>query len=236
MNPIGGDTRKVEPLAAREDGDRNLLRLGRREDELHMRRRLFERFEQRVERLRRDHVDFVDDVDLEARSRGAIGDGLAEFADVLDAVVGGAVDFENVDVLAGGDRLARVANAARSSRRAFLAVERLGEHPRHRRLADAAGAGEEIGMSDAAGDDRLLQRFDDDVLTDEIFEPLRPITASEDGVAFRRSIGCLDWLIWLPGSDGRLGFPLRHPHLDIGRRSETWEGGRGDPTRIRLRV
>ena len=55
---------KVESLAAREDRRRDLVGLGRGEDEDDVRRRLFERLEERVERLRREHVDFVDDVDL----------------------------------------------------------------------------------------------------------------------------------------------------------------------------
>ena len=45
------DAGEIEPLAAREDRDRNLVRLGRGEDELHVLRRLFQRLEQRVERL-----------------------------------------------------------------------------------------------------------------------------------------------------------------------------------------
>ena len=37
---------EIEPLAARQDRDRNLVRLGRAEDELHVLRRLFERLQQ----------------------------------------------------------------------------------------------------------------------------------------------------------------------------------------------
>ena len=40
---------------------------GRAEDELHVLGRLFERLQQGVEGLAREHVDFVDDVDLEPR-------------------------------------------------------------------------------------------------------------------------------------------------------------------------
>ena len=48
-----------------------LLRLGRRQDELHMRRRLLQRLQQRVERRLGEHVHFVDDVDLEPARRAA---------------------------------------------------------------------------------------------------------------------------------------------------------------------
>ena len=54
-------------LAARQHGHRHLADLGRREHELDVGRRLFERLQQRVEGVLRQHVDFVDDVDLVAR-------------------------------------------------------------------------------------------------------------------------------------------------------------------------
>ncbi len=61
------DAPQIEPLAARQNGHRNLADFRRREDEADMLRRLFERLEKRVERVLREHVHFVDDVDLLAR-------------------------------------------------------------------------------------------------------------------------------------------------------------------------
>ena len=46
------DAAQVEALAARQDGDRHLADFGGGEDELRVRRRLFQRLQQRVERLR----------------------------------------------------------------------------------------------------------------------------------------------------------------------------------------
>ena len=46
----GGNAAQVEALAAGEDRGQDLFRVGGGEDELHVRRRLFERLEQRVER------------------------------------------------------------------------------------------------------------------------------------------------------------------------------------------
>ena len=62
---------QIKALAAAEDGRQDLVRLGRREEEFHMWRRLFQRLEQGVEGLFRQHVHFVDDVDLVASRRGA---------------------------------------------------------------------------------------------------------------------------------------------------------------------
>ena len=92
--------------------------LGRAEDELHVLGRLFQRLEQGVERLAREHVDFVDDVDLEPRPAGANVDVLPQLADLVDAAIAGAVDFQHVDVAAGADALADVALVAGRRRRA----------------------------------------------------------------------------------------------------------------------
>ena len=102
----GIDPAQVEALAARQDGDRDLADLGGGEDELGVRRRLLQRLEQRVERLRGQHVDFVEDVDLVARADRRIADGVVDLAHVVDAVVGGGVHLDDVDVPALHDRLA----------------------------------------------------------------------------------------------------------------------------------
>ena len=145
--------------------------------------RLFERLEQGVERLLREHVDFVDDVDLVPRAAGPDGDVLPQLANLVDAAVAGAVDLQHVDIVAGGDAQADVALVARRRRRAVLAVERLGQDAGGRGLADAAGTGEQIGVADAVAGDGLLQRPGDVLLADQLVERLRPIAASDDGVA-----------------------------------------------------
>ena len=77
-------------VGARPDGADDLLGLGRREDELHVLRRLLDDLEQRVEALARDHVGLVDDVDLVARGRRREERLLAQVAGVVDATVAGA--------------------------------------------------------------------------------------------------------------------------------------------------
>ena len=148
----------------------------------------------------RQHVDFVDDVDLVARPAGPILDVAADVADVVDAAVAGAVDLEHVHVLAGGDAAADVAHAAGRRRRAVFAVERLGEDAGRRGLADAAGAGEEVGVGDAVALEGVGQGAGDGFLADEVGEGLRPIAPGEDGVAFGR-VGRFRLGVW----DGLLG-------------------------------
>ena len=63
----GGNTLKVEPLAPRQYRNRHLVHLGCRKQKFDMARRFFKCLQQRVKRVLRQHVDFVDDVNLVTR-------------------------------------------------------------------------------------------------------------------------------------------------------------------------
>ena len=161
---------------------------------------------------RREHVDFVDDVDLVAeRGWGGTGRCCAELADLVDAAVAGAVDLEHVDVVAGGDAACRCRTRRRASAVGPVdAVERLGQDAGGGGLADAAGAGEEVGVGDAIGLDGVGQGLGDRLLADEVGELLRPIAAGQDGVAFRGG---------RPGGSGLLGHDPCVFHLAVVMRS-----------------
>ena len=62
---------------------------------------------------------------------------------------------------------------------ALAAVESLGEDARAGGLADAARAGEQVGVRDAAGLDRARQHLRDVVLADQVREDLRPVLERE---------------------------------------------------------
>ena len=76
----------------------HLLDLGRGEQELHVLRRLLQRLQQAVEGLLRQHVHFVDDVDLGARRHRPVARVLDDLAHVVDAGVRGGVHLDHVDV------------------------------------------------------------------------------------------------------------------------------------------
>ena len=57
-------------------------------------------------------MSFVEDVDFEAVAGGAVARSLAEFADFVDAAVGGGVDFDDIDRVSGADFGAGFADAA----------------------------------------------------------------------------------------------------------------------------
>ena len=62
-----------------------------------MRRRLFERLQQRIEGLIGELMRLIDDVNLETIARGPVAEILDDGARVVDLAIGRAVDFDNVE-------------------------------------------------------------------------------------------------------------------------------------------
>ena len=162
---------------------------GRGEDELHVRRRLLERLEQRVEGRRRKHVHLVHDVELVAAARRRVLHVVDDdLADLVDLRVRGGVELEHVQAVARGDLAAAVALAARLDRRALHAVERLREDARGRGLAGAARADEDVSLRQPVLLDRVLERARDVLLADDLVERLRAIFAGENRVAHAETL------------------------------------------------
>jgi hypothetical protein len=152
-----GNAAKIEALAAAEHRGRDLVRLGGGQDEAGVGRRLLQRLQQRVERAVAQHVHFVDDVDLVAALAGAKAYLVAQFADVVDAVVRRRVDLDQVDHAPFGDRVAGGTGIAGAFAFRRGAVERLGQDARRTGLAGAAWPGEEIGVRNAVFAQRIAQ-------------------------------------------------------------------------------
>ena len=127
-------------------------------------------------------MHLVDDHDLEPIPVWSVGQALLQAADVLDAVVAGPVDLQHVQIVACGDLEAWVASIAGLRCRSMCAVERLGEQASGARLADPAGAREEIGVGHAPALDRVADRAGDVFLPHQIAESLGAVFASKDGV------------------------------------------------------
>ena len=94
---IARDGFEVEYLAAREDGGKYLLLLGGSHDEDDILGWLLQRFEEGVERRRREHVHLVDDIDFVTPYLGRNVYLLDELAYVVGRVVGGCVHLKNVE-------------------------------------------------------------------------------------------------------------------------------------------
>ena len=127
LDILVADTVEIEALAAREDGLQNLLRVGGAQHKDHVRRRLLERLEQRVERRRREHVDLVDDIDLVlATHRGKV-DGVDNLlAHIVHARAACGIELVDIGVVALGDELALLAGAVGHATARTLGARRLG--------------------------------------------------------------------------------------------------------------
>src|SRR6266446_1838905 len=107
-------------------------------------------------------MHFVDDVDLVARRYRPVSHPFGQVADAVDVEARGGVHLDDVDMTVLGDRAAMDALAARRGGRAAGAVrtdavERAGDDPRRRRLADPAHPGEDEGVRDPPGCYRIRQ-------------------------------------------------------------------------------
>ena len=119
----------------------------------------------------------VEDVDLAAPAHRRVGDALAQLADVVDRVVRGRVHLDHVERGGARDRHARVALAARLDRGPVLAVQARREDLRHRGLARAARAHEQVGVVHLAALDGVAQRAHDRLLADHVGERARAVPA-----------------------------------------------------------
>ena len=172
---------KHELLASPDHGQRDLLRVGGAKHEHDMRGRLLEGLQQRVERGLGEHVRLVDDVDLVRSERRRKIHFLSQIANLVDASVRGGVDLDQVERGPSGHLDARLALVARLRRiaSAARAVQSLGEQPRGRSLTSSARTAEQIGVGDAARDDRALQRPRGSVLAHKVGKCLRAVLAVE---------------------------------------------------------
>jgi hypothetical protein len=152
--------------------------------------RLFQGLEERIERLLGEHVHFVDDVDLHPRPAGPNGDVLAKLTDFVDAAIAGTVNFQHVDIIPRGNRLADFALVARCGSGTVFAVERLGKNPRRGGLANPTGTRKQIGVPNAVARNSPLQGLGHMLLANELVKPLRPIPPRDDDIVGSRfSVG-----------------------------------------------
>ena len=134
-----------------------------------MRRRLLQRLEQRVEGRVRQHVHFVDQVDLVLAGAGREGHLVAQAADLVDAAVAGRVQLDQVHRAAGRGRRRRTRTRCRARRRARLVqFSALASRRPVRGLAGAARPREQVGVRHAAGRQRVRQRRRDVLLAGQL--------------------------------------------------------------------
>jgi len=166
----------------------NFLRLSRGKDELHMRRRLLERFEKRVESAGGKHVHLVDEVDFERPASGGVGRAFAQVADIFHAVVARAVDLNDIQAAALGNLKAGVAFSTWLGRGALLTIQRFCQDAGGRGFSDATRTDEEISLREALRVHGILQGAGDVILPDHLGEGLRTVFSGEHTVTHARTL------------------------------------------------
>ena len=142
-----------------------------------MRRRLFQRFQQRIECLVGQHMHFVDQIDLVMLLRRCIFDALTQIADLVDPAVGSAVDLNHIHAFAARKALAsRADTAGIAVFQHLLAVDGARQNARCGGLARAARPAEKIGMYEIPAGSSMAQHARDMRLADQVAEALRPPT------------------------------------------------------------
>ena len=177
---LQGDSAEVEALAPRYDGEGDLVRLRRGEDEDYVGRRLLQGLQEGVEGRLGQHVDLVDDVDLRRGLVGAEVDPVVEVSDVVYAAVAGGVDLDEVQRSSLIDGGADVAGVVRLAFLGREAVDCLGENAGGGGLAGASGSAEEVRVGHASQGDGLTQRLGDGLLAYDLVQPPGPPLAVED--------------------------------------------------------
>ena len=180
------DAAQIEPLTARENRDRHFADFRRRENELHMARRLFERLQQRIKRALREHVNFVDDEDFGAGNERHVLRAFDDLADVVDAGVRRRVHFEHVRVAPFHDLSAMTAKPRHIDQRfvdtgSFI-VQGARQDAGCRCFANAAHAGQHVALRDTARREGVLQRRHHRVLADQVFEGFWAVFAREHDI------------------------------------------------------
>ncbi len=189
---VGLDATQVEALAARQHRDRHFADLGGGEDEFGVFRRLFQRLQEGVERRGRQHVHFVDDVDLVARAGRRITDAVVDLTHVIDAGMGRGIHFQHIHVPAFHDRLTLQPGYRHMDGRALhrpvrqFVVQRPGENSRRRGFTDPAHAGQNPGLRNPAGFERVGNSPDHGVLADQVLEAGRTVLPRQYAIRLAR--------------------------------------------------
>ena len=154
----------------------------RRQHEDHVRWWFFQGLQESCLGGLRQHVDFVDDVDLPT-TRSPRPGPRDDFANVVDRVIRGGVEFHHVERSASRNGQAARADVASVTRYRVFAVQRFGQNARRGGFTGTTRTGEEVGVNDAVFLHRTLKGPDHVLLAAHLHEASRTEAAIEGGDA-----------------------------------------------------
>ena len=182
-----GDAAEIKPLATGENGGGEFLDFGRGENKFYVSGRFFEGFEEGIEGLVGQHVDFVDDVDFEFSSGGGVGDSLAQLFDAVDPAVGGTIDFEHVEAAPLFNLLTDIVVGVEIGFGAVGAVESFGEDAGGGGFANATGTNKEKSVREPTFGDGVGESAHDMFLSDQLGKGAGAILSGENEITHRAS-------------------------------------------------
>ena len=130
-------------------------------------------------------MNFVDDIDFIAVAGGHVFDVFAQCPDIINAIIGRAIDFMHIDGIAVCNFKAGRTEAAGLGRGAFVTVETFGKNARDGGLTDAPLSAKKKGMGDTLLFDGVAQRAGYMLLADNLVEGLRSALACYDSVGHK---------------------------------------------------
>src|SRR5271165_7006721 len=120
---------------------------------------------------------FVEDHHFAAACRRSVAHHFTQLANLVDAAIGGRVDFDDVQRSTRRDLRAGIAYAARLGGRSIHAIQSLRQDSRGGGLTDAPRAGKNVGMGYTIVVDGVGECFGDVTLTHKITKCLgTPLT------------------------------------------------------------
>ena len=192
-NVLKLDGVKAEVLAARADGLRNVLRLRGGQHENGPLWRLFQRLQNGIEGGFRDLVGFVEQKYLVAVARRLDGGLGADRAHIVNAAIGGGVDFNKIEGLhrlvaglglaAGNALQARLGGGPLRAANRLAAIERHGQNAGDGGFADATMTAEDVAVRNAVLGQRIHQRTRHVILASHVGEALRTVFSCQNLIA-----------------------------------------------------
>jgi hypothetical protein len=131
---------------------------------------LFQRFEQRIKRWIGEHMNLVDDIELDAGLTGSKADFLTQITDFVDPTIAGRINLDHIQETSFVHGLTNAALAARLIISLTHTVDGFGQQPRRCGFARATRAGEKVGVCYALRRQCILQGSGHVVLADDLFK------------------------------------------------------------------
>src|SRR5688572_3151110 len=123
------------------------MRLGGGKNKFHRSWRLLKGFQECIESVFSNLVDFINDVNLERAARRLIANVFDNLTNLVNSAIGGAVDFDDIDTISLDDFLTLNAFVTRDWSRALSAIQCFGENPSCGCFADAANPSKQVSVS-----------------------------------------------------------------------------------------